>query len=67
MHTCHEFSLRHKTAENSPFRVVLNKTKLSKIQVSVRGEKKKIVQVFHPWLCRIRKLKNIIGLNYVLS
>ena len=50
MHTCHEFSLRHKTAENSPFRVVLNKTKFSKIQVSVRGEKKKIVQVFQPWL-----------------
>lgn len=67
MHTCHEFSLRHKTAENSRFRVVLNKTKLSKIQVSVRGEKKKIVQVFQPWLCQSRKLKNIIGLNYVLS
>lgn len=67
MHTCHEFSPRHKTAENSPFRLVLNKTKLSKIQVSVRGEKKKIVQVFQPWLCQSRKLKNIIGLNYVLS
>lgn len=67
MHTCHEFSLRHKIAENSPFRVVLNKTKLSKIQVSVRGKKKKIVQVFQPWLCQSRKLKNIIGLNYVLS
>lgn len=40
MHTCHEFSLRHKTAENSPFRVVLNKTKLSKIEVPVRGGKK---------------------------
>lgn len=63
MHTCHEFSLRHKTAENSRFRVVLNKTKLSQIVV----EKKKIVHVFRPWLCQIRKLKNIIGLNYVLS
>lgn len=41
MRTCHEFSLRHKTAENSPFRVVLNKTKLSKIEVPLRGGKGK--------------------------